>query len=263
MWGLSVNAKHHKTTARTYAKKLTNTMRKVAQLLLLVFGSVSLAHAQTLIPRAGLTISSTTADEISTDTEVTNISNMTGYTFGFGYNYPVAPLGNFMFSLQPELNYIQKGYKGNSSGEWNIGEAYYEYKGDNEFKLNYIEIPVLAKFEHGSNKFKFAAFAGPSLGFALGGKYKNTAYVDNVSEQTTVTYKSEGDIVFYRPEGNSGDTQFDHNIDFGIQGGASVTFFNRVMLDVRYGRGLTNLNHGSESKNRVIQFSIGVPINIK
>jgi hypothetical protein len=168
-----------------------------------------------------------------------------------------------MFSLQPELNYIQKGYKGNSSGEFNIGEAYYEYKGDNEIKLNYIEIPVLAKFEFGSNKFKFAAFAGPSLGFALGGKYKSTSYVDNVSEEKTEVYKSEGDIVFYRPEGNSGDTQFDHNIDFGIQGGASVTFFNHVTLDVRYGRGLTDLNHVTESKNRVIQFSVGVPITIK
>jgi hypothetical protein len=238
-------------------------MRKVAQLVLVVLGSISIAQAQTIIPRAGVTISSTSADEISTDTQVNNIKQMTGYTFGFGYNYPVAPLGKFMFSLQPELTYIQKGWKGNSAGEWNIGEAYYEYVGDNEFKLNYIEIPVLAKFELGSDKFKFAAYAGPSLGFALGGKYKSTSYVDNVTEETTVVYESEGDIVFYRPTGGSGDTQFDHNIDFGLQGGVSVTFFNRVAVDVRYGKGLTNLNHDSESKNQVIQFSVGVPINLK
>src|SRR5688572_22141710 len=110
-------------------------MRKVAQIVLIVLGTVSLTQAQTIIPRAGVTITSTTADEISTDTQVTNISNQTGYTFGFGYNVPVAPVGKFMFSLQPELNYIQKGYKGNSSGEFNIGEAYYQFKGNNEIKL--------------------------------------------------------------------------------------------------------------------------------
>jgi hypothetical protein len=122
---------------------------------------------------------------------------------------------------------------------------------------------VLAKFERGTGKFKYAAFVGPSIGFALGGKYNSTAYVDNVTDETTVVYESEGDIVFYRPEGNSGDTQFDHNIDFGIQGGVSVTLFNWVTVDARYGMGLTDINHGSESKNRLMQFTVGVPLNFK
>lgn len=223
--------------------------------------AASWVQCQTIIPRVGLTIASTSSDEIANQQQASNLTSQTGYTFGVGYNVTVTTLGKGLVSLQPEFSYIQKGYKGKTSGEYNIGEAYYQYTGSNEINVNYIEIPVLAKFEIGSDKIKVAAFAGPSIGFALGGKFKSTFRVDTGEEIQENT--SEGDIVFYRPDSNSGNTEFDHNIDFGLQGGASVTFLNHLSLDVRYGMGLTNVDHGNESKNRTVQFTIGVPIKLK
>jgi hypothetical protein len=74
-------------------------------------------------------------------------------------------------------------------------------------------------------------------------------------------YKSKGKIVFYDSHGEEDTSSYDHNIDFSLQAGAAVTFFKHVQLDVRYGHGLTNKSHYVDSKNRILQFSVGVPIS--
>lgn len=237
-------------------------MRKAILVFGIVIGAVSLTQAQTLVPRIGTTISTTTIDEPNTQDQSGKIFSQNGITFGLGYNVSVKALGKVMFSLQPELTYIQKGYIMSTAGEYYIDEAYYGYTGQTEFTINYFEIPVLAKFEFGGDKVKVGAFAGPSIGFGLGGKYK-TVFNINKEDQGTETQTYEGDLVFYRPDGEQNKSELDHNIDFGLQAGASVTLMKYIQLDVRYGMGLTNLNHDDESKNRVIQFGVSVPIALK
>jgi hypothetical protein len=235
-------------------------MRKTIHVIFLLIVSVAWAQAQTLIPRVGLTISSLATEEIDNGiTAETNNNTNTGFTFGVGYNMPVSTLGKVMLSLQPELNYIQKGFKGTSTGEFNIGEQVFQFHAKNEHTINYLEIPVLARFEYGGDKFKVHVHAGPSVGFGLGGKYKSESTVD--TGETVEVYKSEGKIRFY--EANEEDVMsFDHNVDFGWQGGAGVTFMNRITLDVRYGMSLTDLHHDAKTKNRVAQFTVGVPLSL-
>jgi Outer membrane protein beta-barrel domain len=236
--------------------KSNQQMRTSAVLFLALIGSVTLVKGQTIIPRIGIT-SATATMERGDLTTGQNTGSITGLTFGVGYNLPVSTFGKVMFSLQPEFVYLQKGFTVQTSGEFNIGEAIYQFEGENKNTLNYLEIPVLSKFEYGSDKFKVALFAGPSIGFALGGRYKSESRVDTGEE--VEVYTSKGKIVFY--DANEENTaSFDHNIDFGIQGGASFTFFNRVSLDVRYGKSFTNLIHDVDSKHKVLQFSVGVPI---
>jgi hypothetical protein len=237
-------------------------MRKVILVFGIVIGSVSLIQAQTLVPRIGTTISTTTIEQPNNEDQSGKITSQTGFTAGLGYNVSVKALGKVMFSLQPEINYIQKGYIVSTAGEFQIGEPIYKYSGQSEFTINYFEIPVLAKFEFGGDKVKVGAFVGPSIGFGLGGKYKTVFNIDK-GEDGTETQEYKGDIVFYRPEGEVDKTELDHNIDFGIQAGASVTLLKYIQLDVRYGMGLTDVNHDDESKNRVIQFGVSVPITIK
>jgi hypothetical protein len=233
-------------------------MRKSAVFIFALLSSVISVNAQTLIPRVGIT-SATATMEYSDLTTDQNTGSITGVVVGLGYSMPVSTFGKVMFSLQPEFNFLQKGFTNTTSGEFQIGEAIYEFTGENKHTLNYLEIPVLSKFEYGSDKFKVALFAGPSLGFALGGRYTSTSRVDTGEE--VKVYESKGKIVFY--DSNEEDTSsLDHNIDFGIQGGASFTFFKRVSLDVRYGRSFTNLTHDSDSKHKVLQFSVGVPISL-
>lgn len=234
-------------------------MRKTSQIiLLLIVGSITFAQAQTIIPKAGLTLSTWNTEDAPEGTEYDE-SRKSGFTFGVGYNLPVAEFGKVMFSLQPELSYVQKGFKGKSSGEFQIGEAIYEFKADNENQINYIEIPMLARFDYGFNSIKVGLYAGPSIGFALGGKYKSKSTVD--TGDGVNVYESEGDIVFYNSD-EPNEVQFDHNVDFGIQGGAVFTLYNRVQLDVRYGQSLTNIYHDSKSRNNVLQFTVGVPISL-
>jgi hypothetical protein len=263
MGGVYKNLQHDLMHAVQLHKSKQTTMRKVTLICFFIAGTISMVEAQTIVPKVGVTISTTTVETINSETQSGSISSQSGITFGVGYNVPVTTLGKFMFSLQPEFNYIQKGYKISTAGEIQLGEPSYEYKGQTEFTINYIEIPVLAKFELGSDNLKVAAFAGPSLGFALGGKYHNTFNMDTGNPEDDFR-ENEGDIIFYRRPTNSDDYDaFDHNIEFGIQAGASITLFRYVSVDVRYGMALTDLIHDTESKNRVFQFTVGVPIRIK
>jgi hypothetical protein len=246
---------------RNYAQINFNTMRKVTHIIIILFiiTTVTVSQAQTLIPKVGLTISTLAIEESNDPENQYSVSSNTGFTFGVGYNFPVANLGQVAFSLQPEATYIQKGFKGKTTGEFVIGEQYYQVHATSSETINYFEIPILAKFEYGNDKLKVALYTGPSIGFGLGGKYKTTNAVD--TGEGIEHYDSEGKIIFYN--GNEENrVELDHNVDFGIQGGASFTFFNHVALDVRYGKGLTNLNHGDKSRNNVLQFTIGVPIRL-
>lgn len=238
-------------------------MRNTTLISFFILGTVTLAEAQTLIPKAGITLSSIAAKEMVDEygaTSTTDYGNQTGFTLGVGYNVPVTAIGSVMVSLQPEFNYIQKGYTAHTEGEYAMGEAYYHVTGKSKFTLNYLEIPVITKFEYGIGNVKVALYAGPSLGFALGGKYKATIASDDGGE--TVSDSFNGKIRFYDSD-EENEISFDHNVDFGLQGGAAVTFLNRIMLDVRYGMALTDLAHDQKTKNKAIQFTVGVPISLR
>ncbi len=110
-----------------------------------------------VIPKVGVTFSSIVSED-DTEGQVAK----TGFMAGVGVNLPVI---EDLFSIQPELLYIQK------------GSAFEAEDFDFKFSqtLNYIEIPVLAKLAFGGDMVKFHIAAGPSVGFGLGGNYKLTA----------------------------------------------------------------------------------------
>src|SRR5690242_10651190 len=147
-------------------------MRKTIQTVLLVIGTVVATQAQTIIPKVGLSLATTTASGVQEDGVTNTVGAQPGFTLGAGYNISIGTLGKSIFSLQPELTFVQKGFSAESKGEFYDGEAIYEFSADQNFKINYLEIPVLAKLEFGSDKARFFAYAGPSLGLALGGKMK-------------------------------------------------------------------------------------------
>ena len=232
-------------------------MSKKALILLFLFASAASVQAQTFIPRAGITISTLQADEFVKEMD-NEIQSQTGFVIGLGYAIPVGTFAKGIFSVQPELSFVQKGYKVDDSGDFAGSESYYHLTTQQEYTINYLEIPVLAKYEFGSDKLRIALQAGPSLGFGLGGKFKSSMRVQDEFEYDDTT-DTEGDIRFYDSD-EVNVASFDHNVDFGLQAGAGVTLFERIALDVRYGMSLTNLNHEEKSKNRVLQLSVGVPL---
>jgi energy-coupling factor transporter transmembrane protein EcfT len=241
-----------------HAEIKTLTMSKKALILFFLCTCITLAHAQTFIPKAGLTITTLNAKDFVKEMD-NNIKSQTGFVIGVAYTIPVGTVGKGIFSVQPELSFIQKGFKVDATGDFSGSESAYYISTQQEYKINYLEIPVLAKYEFGSDLLRFAIHAGPSLAFGLNGSYKSKMHImdDFEYDETTDT---KGDIRFYDSD-ETNTTNFDHNIDFGLQGGAGVTIAKHIVFDVRYGMSLTNLNHQEKSKNRVLQFTVGVPIH--
>ena len=144
----------------------------------------------------------------------------TAYHLGLLAEVPVSD----RFSIQPEILYSAQGY--------DIVEL--ENSEDIEFQLDYVTVPVLAKF-YVLNGFSLEA--GPQFGFLV----KNE--ID--SEDGSITLDDEN----Y------------NNFDLSLGLGASVKL-NKFFIYGRYNAGMTDIyeNNGFEidAKNSVIQAGVGL-----
>jgi len=62
---------------------------------------------------------------------------------------------------------------------------------------------------------------------------------------------------------DDGIVYFSNQIDFGVQFGGGVLIAGKVMVDVRYGLGLTKFTDDVKAKNGGFQFTVGVPISLQ
>lgn len=153
--------------------------------------------------------------------------------------------GEFMlsekFSIQPEILYSTQGtkYKENGSNEFG------SYAVDATFKLDYINVPVMAKYYIND---KFSIEAGPYVGFLLKGIVSYDVSVSNENESV-----SDGDYIDLKDQLNT--------VDFGLGFGAGYKVNSNISLGLRYNIGLTDVEEdaGDEmgSKNSVFQLSFG------
>jgi hypothetical protein len=212
-------------------------MRKIVLLMALIVLSFTI-RAQTVIPKIGFTLAKIAASE---DGDGENKSKL-GLMLGAAVEIPFKD----NFSFQPELLFIQKGGK-------------YTYSEDDESSetketINYLEIPVLFKATFGEAT-KFYANAGPSFGFAIGGKYKYEESFDGDTESDS------GKLKF-----GSGEEDDYKGLDFGFQLGGGVLIADKYIIDLRYGLGLSNISNAEDGdfklKNRVLQITFGMPLNL-
>jgi hypothetical protein len=228
-------------------------MKKIPALLFLTVFAICV-QAQTIIPKAGLTLSQFSEED---DTEFPK--NKLGFTFGIGVNFEL----NEIFSLQPELNFIQKGARFEVNEELN-GER---YNAKSKLTINYVEIPLLVRASFGEST-KFYISAGPSLGIGVGGKYSVKATQSSMG--LSVTGKVNGKVKFGDEPTDyvsieDGELYIPKRLDVGLQLGIGTIIAEKVMIDIRYGIGLTNLYDEDDSSvfNRAFQFTLGIPINLK
>jgi len=155
---------------------------------------------------------------------------------------------NDNFAVQPELNFIQKG----SRQQFSLNDSLF---GDIDVRaeviLNYLELPILLKAGGNMGMLRVDALAGPALGFALNGKFKNASTVNGESES------EEKAIDFDKDELS--------RTDFSVHLGAMLTLKagerTSLFVDGRYIIGLTDLNTSNdkgEARNRGGAFSGGV-----
>ncbi|HJS53134.1 MAG TPA: porin family protein [Chitinophagaceae bacterium] len=118
------------------------------------------------------------------------------------------------FSIQPALNFVQKGYTS-------------EFLGDKEtVSINCLEVPVNFLYKTGGNAGSFFVGAGPSFAFNMSGKYK---YDDGTPDE---------DLSF----GNDQDNDYMKSLDAGINFLAGYEFSNGLLLSAGYNQGLSNLS---------------------
>jgi hypothetical protein len=234
---------------------------------LFAFGA---ARAQvSVIPKAGFTLARQHFGETSNPmfTREHN-KNVTGFTAGVGFQVPVGKSSRFSF--QPELLYVQKGSRLKYSGEYRVlstGDPNLNPDGtvqiNSKTVVNYLEIPMLGRVGFGSEQFKFFVTAGPSVGYALNGRYAWKVSPPNIDghSEGRVLYKQE-------PENYNGDDYYRdparyNRVDVGIQAGAGCGLAagpGVLQFEARYGYGLSPDFKGSTDANRVLAFTLGYAI---
>ena len=145
------------------------------------------------------------------------------------------------FSIQPELHFIQKGFR--LDLDFGAGDVI-----ESQVILNYLELPVLAKYAFGGETLQGFVNAGPSMGYALSGKSK--AESNGIEEEEDLDFKEDGV--------KRTDFSFVLGGGLGIEAGPATVF-----LDIRYLLGLTNLDDSGDDdsptqRNRGLGFGVGI-----
>ena len=147
-----------------------------------------------------------------------NGAGETGQRHGFHVGLYSESFISESFSIQPEIQYSQQGYKiTNSSGTFTQ-------------KLDYINVPILIKAYPSKNLF---FEVGPQIGLAISHKEEYSGIFNNSKS--------------YNP----------NNFDWGLNFGGGLKTNAGISLGVRYHLGLGDVYDKEKAQNRVLQYSIG------
>lgn len=163
--------------------------------------------------------------------DIDDTKSITGFHIGGLVEIPISE----RFSVQPEILYSAQGSKYEESGT-ELG-IFYSVK--EELKLDYLQVPIMAKFYVIEG---LAIEAGPQIGFLVSSKAKAETTIGGV----TVSGEEE-------------DLDDVAKLDLGIGAGVSYRLPMGVFFGARYNHGFLNINDSGNDKitNSVIQLSAG------
>lgn len=203
-------------------------MKKISALLLacfLVAGISTSVQAQSPVSfglKGGLNVADLTNTEFDTDTRTGLLAGVS-----LDINLPVIPFG-----VESGLYYSQK------------GTTYSDDFGTGTIRLDYLEIPVLARINLGMpGPVTPHVLAGPYLGFNVNSEIEGT------EEGVTMSADISDEIV---------------STDFGLLFGAGLDFnlgLTALNAQLRYGLGLTNVFEEDEDdniKHGVFSIAVGI-----
>lgn len=196
--------------------------------LILVIGLMTSAGAETLKAQSPLNFGIRGGLNIANLNNVDDTDARTGLLAGAYLNFkvPMSPV-----SIQPEILYAQKGFEATTTVSGQQVNA--------TTKLDYIEVPVLAKFSFAPGPLTPKVYFGPYVGF-------------NVKAE--VEAESGGNSASVDVKDSIKDT------DFGVVVGAEVSF-SKLNVGLRYGAGLTKIaEDDSDGKNGVFSIVAGISL---
>ena len=156
-------------------------------------------------------------------------SSRTAFGFGGVFDYGLSE--HTVLTLEPM--YLQKGATLDFQG------------GDAEFKVAYLEVPVMFKYVFGAAGIRPYVMAGPTIGF-------------NLSAEGETRWDGESETEDIKDETKS--------IDFGLGFGGGIYMpagNNFIFVEARYALGLTNINDDPDNpdidiKTKGIQIFAGI-----
>lgn len=215
-------------------------MKKSIFIVAIAVMAVSATQAQEvrLGAKAGVNFASIGGD--NTD----GLDGLTGFHIGALVEIPVTE----RFAVQPEVLYSAQGAKREvTESLFNVS-----FKATGKTKLDYINVPIIAKYYIVDG---LAVEAGPQIGFLV--KANTESKLDLGGIDPTIAQLIEDKF-------DSGDIDISDrtkSIDFGVALGASYRLNMGVFFGARYTLGLSNINDidGSNFKNQnnVLQLSAG------
>ncbi|MGD8427498.1 MAG: porin family protein [Balneolaceae bacterium] len=185
----------------------------IPALLIVFLTSFSLPRAQAQLGiRAGINFANFHDNPGNFDPDSRTGLMIGGY---YNFNIPMSPA-----SIQPEVLYTQNGYE----------------DGGTTLKLDYLQIPVLAKFTFAPGPISPKAYIGPYVGFVLNNEFS-------------------GGVVIQ--ESDKAQTDFGGILGAGIDFNAGVTKLN---LGIRYGFGFRDALERGQGKNSVLSIVGGISL---
>jgi hypothetical protein len=217
-------------------------MKKLLLLFAPIFAGAFVGRAQvSIIPKAGYVFSSQRLAAMPNPNNG-DMKAIQGFTAGIGCNVPIGRSN--LFSIQPELVYIQKGYQ----EEFRGGIA---RRVISKNRLNYLEMLVLGQLRFGTERIKALITAGPSLAYGLNGRFAFSSINAGFSDYSVkVRFRKA-------PENPSPDVrylapQYYNRLELGMQAGLGIGLAagpGILQLEARYGHSLTRFFRGNDDNN--------------
>ena len=172
--------------------------------------------------KAGVNVATISGDDIDGD-----LNSRIGLYAGVYYEHYLSD----QFSVQPELLYSMQGATGEESGTVE-GIA---YSAEASVKLDYINVPVMAKYYPMPQLF---LQAGPQFGFNISAKSK---YEVTINGET---------------ESEEGDLEDMKSLELGLGFGAGYKFMDNAGVEARYVIGMSEVAEDADVKNSVYQVGL-------
>ncbi|UOK42494.1 MULTISPECIES: porin family protein [Flavobacterium] len=162
--------------------------------------------------KGGMNVSTLTGD-------AEDAKSLVGIHIGGFMEYKI----NDKFAIQPELLFSMQGAK----TEYTDFDGFETVNVEEKYKLNYLNIPIMAKYY--ANE-KLSIEAGPQIGFLLSAKDEVSAYGETVE----VDFKD-----------------YVKSMDFGLNIGVGYDFTDNIFAGARYNFGLSDINDIDESSDEI------------
>lgn len=197
-------------------------MKSFHYLFVLILSFIAAPNYAQIGIRLGLNLTDLQVDVDNSPFTVETNSKI-GFHVGLSYEGKVSE----QVSLQPELLLFQKGYRIETSGD------------DINRTINYLELPVLVKYNFNGTSQNVFLLAGPAVGFGISARARVGDNSESVEWEAT-------DL-----------KRFDFGLHLG--GGIAIPTGNgAVLIDLRYLLGIANIADSNPATNRNRGFSLNL-----